>query len=396
MSKTVSLSEAQVRLLNNTKLTNFSENSVVGNLLRGFVDIVSTENNFNEADIMSKLISSATGSSLDSIGKLFGISRNQPYYAQGYVTIELNSAMGYSIDNLKDIIKTETGEDVTEIVIPQGTIISNNDRSKQYTVTTDYTLTDEGVDCYVLCTEISEDFNVTGNELSNIPYPTPKLNAILNYLNIYNKDAIINGTEEESDENYRYRLANFYTANARANETALRLAALSVPGVSDVILEKYKYGIGNTNIIVISQDPITNNGLLAAVEQNVVSVNASSEDITVSAPKYEGITLRCKILFKEDLEDTSSKDQIIESIKRNIITYINSLTIGESLNFNEIKNIIINSDSVQSYIIDKLGRGEYIVDTGDIEYADPMLQTNQYLDEQTVFRTNTKLINICY
>lgn len=396
MSKTVSLSEAQVRLLNNTKLTNFSENSVVGNLLRGFVDIVSTENNFNEADIMSKLISSATGSSLDSIGKLFGISRNQPYYAQGYVTIELNSAMGYSIDNLKDIIKTETGEDVTEIVIPQGTIISNNDRSKQYTVTTDYTLTDEGVDCYVLCTEISEDFNVTGNELNNIPYPTPKLNAILNYLNIYNKDAIINGTEEESDENYRYRLANFYTANARANETALRLAALSVPGVSDVILEKYKYGIGNTNIIVISQDPITNNGLLAAVEQNVVSVNASSEDITVSAPKYEGITLRCKILFKEDLEDTSSKDQIIESIKRNIITYINSLTIGESLNFNEIKNIIINSDSVQSYIIDKLGRGEYIVDTGDIEYADPMLQTNQYLDEQTVFRTNTKLINICY
>lgn len=396
MSKTVSLSEAQVRLLNNTKLTNFSENSVVGNLLRGFVDIVSTENNFNEADIMSKLISSATGSSLDSIGKLFGISRNQPYYAQGYVTIELNSAMGYSIDNLKDIIKTETGEDVTEIIIPQGTIISNNDRSKQYTVTTDYTLTDEGVDCYVLCTEISEDFNVTGNELNNIPYPTPKLNAILNYLNIYNKDAIINGTEEESDENYRYRLANFYTANARANETALRLAALSVPGVSDVILEKYKYGIGNTNIIVISQDPITNNGLLAAVEQNVVSVNASSEDITVSAPKYEGITLRCKILFKEDLEDTSSKDQIIESIKRNIITYINSLTIGESLNFNEIKNIIINSDSVQSYIIDKLGRGEYIVDTGDIEYADPMLQINQYLDEQTVFRTNTKLINICY
>lgn len=396
MSKTVSLSEAQVRLLNNTKLTNFSENSVVGNLLRGFVDIVSTENNFNEADIMSKLISSATGSSLDSIGKLFGISRNQPYYAQGYVTIELNSAMGYSIDNLKDIIKTETGEDVTEIVIPQGTIISNNDRSKQYTVTTDYTLTDEGVDCYVLCTEISEDFNVTGNELNNIPYPTPKLNAILNYLNIYNKDAIINGTEEESDENYRYRLANFYTANARANETALRLAALSVPGVSDVILEKYKYGIGNTNIIVISQDPITNNGLLAAVEQNIVSVNASSEDITVSAPKYEGITLRCKILFKEDLKDTSSKDQIIESIKRNIISYINSLTLGETLNFNEIKNIIINSDSVQSYIIDKLGRGEYIVDTGDIEYADPMLQTNQYLDEQTVFRTNTKLINICY
>ena len=396
MSKTVSLSEAQVRLLNNTKLTNFSENSVVGNLLRGFIDIISTENNFNEADIMSKLISSATDSSLDSIGKLFGISRNQPYYAQGYVTVELNSAMGYSIDNLKDIIKTETGEDVTEIVIPQGTIISNNDRSKQYTVTTDYTLTDEGVDCYVLCTEISEDFNVTGNELNNIPYPTPKLNAILNYLNIYNKDAIINGTEEESDENYRYRLANFYTANARANETALRLAALSVPGVSDVILEKYKYGIGNTNIIVISQDPITNNGLLAAVEQNVVSVNASSEDITVSAPKYEGITLRCKILFKEDLEDTSSKNQIIESIKRNIITYINSLTIGESLNFNEIKNIIINSDSVQSYIIDKLGRGEYIVDTGDIEYADPMLQTNQYLDEQTVFRTNTKLINICY
>lgn len=396
MSKTVSLSEAQVRLLNNTKLTNFSENSVVGNLLRGFVDIVSTENNFNEADIMSKLISSATGSSLNSIGKLFGISRNQPYYAQGYVTIELNSAMGYSIDNLKDIIKTETGEDVTEIVIPQGTIISNNDKSKQYTVTTDYILTNEGVDCYVLCTEISEDFNVTGNELNNIPYPTPKINAILNYLNIYNKDAIINGTEEESDENYRYRLANFYTANARANETALRLAALSVPGVSDVILEKYKYGIGNTNIIVISQDPITNNGLLAAVEQNVVSVNASSEDITVSAPKYEGITLRCKILFKEDLEDASSKDQIIESIKRNIITYINSLTIGESLNFNEIKNIIINSDSVQSYIIDKLGRGEYIVDTGDIEYADPMLQTNQYLDEQTVFRTNTKLINICY
>lgn len=396
MSRTVSLNEAQIRLLNNTKLTNFSENSVVGNLLRGFVDIISTENDFNESDIMSKLISSATGSNLDSIGKLFGISRNQPYYAQGYVTIIPNSSMGYTVENLKDIIKTETGEDVEEIVIPQGTTVSNIDNTKKYTITTDYTLTDEGVDCYVLCTEISEDYNVSGNELCNIPYPNNKLNAILNYLNIYNKDAIINGTEEESDENYRYRIANFYTANARANETALRLAALSVPGVSDVILEKYKYGIGNTNITVISQDPITNDGLLAAVEQNVVSVNASSEDITVSAPNYEGVTLRCKILFKEDLNESSTKDDIIESIKRNIISYINSLTLGETLNFNEIKNIIINSDSVQSYIIDKLGRGEYVVDTGDIEYADPMLQTNQYINDDSMFRTNTKLINICY
>lgn len=396
MSRTVSLNEAQIRLLNNTKLTNFSENSVVGNLLRGFIDIISTENDFNESDVMSKLISSATGSNLDSIGKLFGISRNQPYYAQGYVTIIPNPSMGYTVENLKNIIKTETGEDVEEIIIPQGTTVSNIDNTKEYTITTDYTLTDEGVDCYVLCTEISEDYNVSGNELCNIPYPNSQLNAILNYLNIYNKDAIINGTEEESDENYRYRIANFYTANARANETALRLAALSVPGVSDVILEKYKYGIGNTNITVISQDPITNNGLLAAVEQNVVSVNASSEDITVSAPNYEGITLRCKILFKEDLNESSTKDDIIESIKRNIISYINSLTLGETLNFNEIKNIIINSDSVQSYIIDKLGRGEYIVDTGDIEYADPMLQTNQYINNNSMFRTNTKLINICY
>ena len=57
--------------------------------------------------------------------------------------------------------------------------------------------------------------------------------------------------KDETDDNFRYRIVNQCLTLATSNETAIRLTALTVEGVNDVILKPYSMGAGSFTVIVL-------------------------------------------------------------------------------------------------------------------------------------------------
>ena len=69
----------------------------------------------------------------------------------------------------------------------------------------------------------------------------------------------------ETDDNYRYRITQQCLVLATSNETAIRLTALTVDGVKDVVLKPYSMGAGSFTVIVLSDEDVTSTGILEAV-----------------------------------------------------------------------------------------------------------------------------------
>ena len=67
--------------------------------------------------------------------------------------------------------------------------------------------------------------------------------------------------KDETDDNFRYRIVNQCLTLATSNETAIRLTALTVEGVNDVILKPYSMGAGSFTVIVLSDEDVTSTGI---------------------------------------------------------------------------------------------------------------------------------------
>lgn len=396
MNTALSINEAIARLKINSKITNFSNGSISRAFIETYANIAAQESDKTEQEIVDLMISYASGEALDNIGTVFGISRKGASYSQGSVSVNINSSYNLSLADLIAIVNEKTGKNYTELIIPAGTIFSNEDKTINYTSLSDLTLTSNTNTVSVLSSKAGIAQSVIANSLTTIIDPPEQLQFIASYLTISNDESISNGENSESDNNFRYRIINFYISNANANNTALRLAALSVSGVSDVRINNFRYGLGTTDVMVISQDPLTSDGLLAAVKQALVNVEASSEEVYVSAPGYIGITYRVRVEFKISTLSNTEKDAIVTDIQENIVDHINSLQVGTSLIFSDIIRIITENTNIKTYYIDKAARGTYNKTTGLIDYAEPILLVDQSIGNYYKFVANFKTITTCY
>ena len=258
----------------------------------------------------------------------------------------------------------------------------------------DYILTDEvGNEQEIVSLDSVNTTNVEAGELNTIEDPSDELLVIGEYLKVYNNNIIVNGEDPESDSNYQYRLSNYAQTNQSANETAILNKALSVNGVSDIRLTPYKNGCGKIELIVISEDPITSNGLLGSVRASVSEITSASEEIIVKAPDYIGIFLKIFLTFDDNATDDDI-NSAISNIQDKINSYINSLQLGQSLEIREINKILTDNDIVNTSKIESFMKGDYNVEDGSISYTETLTLANQNIDDDKQFRTNSNLIVI--
>src|ERR1019366_1195806 len=85
-------------------------------------------------------------------------------------------------------------------------------------------------------------------------------NAACGPLLVTNDYGVVGGRDEESDDNYRYRIQQKPQGRNGANEAALRFNLLQVPGIQDIVFTRlagtfncYVYGIAPTPAPVSSQ-----------------------------------------------------------------------------------------------------------------------------------------------
>lgn len=345
-------------------------NQTVGGIARSLIEVI----NLNVAEYYDILdintamgfVSTAEGYFLDLIGQLFNMTRMQA-----------TSAGATSSDSVQQfyVASGYLSTYIPTLTIVQGTTVSSADGTIVFTVPSNTTFGPTDTSVYVPIVA-----NGTGTNY-NVPVNTLVLNS-LGLPNVFttNVAVIAAGTNIETDDNFRYRIANATLSAAMANQTAITLAALSVPGVANVIIQPYARGIGTFDVIVVPTNGLATAGMISAVQTNINTVQALGMTGTAIAPTVVPVSIGVALTF---VNGTSSATQanVIAQVQTNVSNYIVNIPIGGIFVLDQLTAVIINTDpSILDYTITSYYFNEQLTFQGNVTiYWDQMFYPDQSL-----------------
>lgn len=317
-----------------------------GQKLRAIIDAFAIE--LGEAyqvfdfNIASSLISGASGQFLDSIGDLYGVKRKS---AQSVISSAATETIKFYAPSGKTFGDLNSGQN---IVIPAGTIIQTGPqaaRPTRYFVKASTTLP-SGSSAFFVTVESQQKgelATVGENSLTSHNF-TNYLDVANNSLRVVNVKSITYAQNDESDNDFKYRIINSFTTNEAANQTALRLAALSIPGVSDAIIKEFAYGAGTCELIIVGQSAKVHNVIIEAVQEKVNQVKAMGTSVIVRGPREIGVELEVKLNFVDEITEdikTATRTRVSENLKY----FFDSTELGKTITFQQILQVILSTDS---------------------------------------------------
>lgn len=319
-------------LQQNTKITNIAN----GTIAKGIVQ--SVNNSFNQfftvltKDIAQAYISSASGSNLDLIGVLL----NTPRGGVSFGSIANSQKFYVTSSNFGTI----PGIGVLGNIFPAGTIVSNSSGSIQYQTVTDTPFLNS--DTQVLASVRATSSGASSNIGTNI-----LVNHNLNIAGILttNIASINNGSNSQSDPEYRFFLSKAVTAAEAGNITAITLAALSATGVSNIVPIPYFFGVGTAKIIVVGTTPVVDNTVLLNVQNAINQVVSIGEFVSIQPPRYIGFEINAKLLFNSSVTQ-AQKQPIADQVINNIYDYINNIPIGNDFIRDQLIDVILNTSDL--------------------------------------------------
>jgi len=319
--------EALNGLQNNTDVTNVS----IGGVARSLLEVVNAQlsDYYNVLDVNQAMgfVSSAQGYFLDLIGELVNVDRMQP---QGATVSAADQVQRFYVTRgfLSDYVPS--------LFIPEGTTISTSDGAIEYTTNEDVSFAIGVTQVYVpmTSTKVGDQVNVGKNAL---------ISSSISDSNVYttNDEPIVVGSDTESDENLRYRIKNSVLSFERANEVSIRLAALSVDGVSDVIMRPYSAGIGSYEVLVVPTEGLASESLIAQVQDAIDGVQAYGIRGLAKSPTIVPIDISLKVIFLDGVTEVD-KERIVDDVTTSIERYIVNIPVGGEFILNELRQQIMD------------------------------------------------------
>jgi uncharacterized phage protein gp47/JayE len=140
------------------------------------------------------------------------------------------------------------------------------------------------------------------------------------------------------------RITNQVYVVAGANLTAIRLKALAVDNVKDLVFKQYTHGAGSFSCYVISNDPTLDRTTVAAVQSVVDDTKAYGVYAEVLSPVLIPVELQVRLVFSSDAS-TAEKGTIRQNVTAAITDYIDGLSMGDSFVLNEVIQEIMDVSS---------------------------------------------------
>ncbi len=298
------------------------------------------------SDFIKGYVKEARGENLNLVAELMGVTRIQ---ATRNDIESSNQIQRFYVENgTFGSINVVAGVN-TSFTIPAGVIIQNRAADGvqpiQYRLVENVVCAAGETEAYgsVQAIEYGTIANVGAGSLvvHNYELYTDYLAVTLKTKNI---EGITFASDVESDANFRYRIVNQTLASEGANLIAIRMAALSVPGVADVLLDEYSHGIGTGAVYIKGVTPVINESLLATVLAAVNSVKAFGNFIDVKAPPLVGVeTVVGLNLLKR--QPQREEDALVRRVQDVLYRYINGLDINEELDVEILVKKILNVSS---------------------------------------------------
>lgn len=210
-----------------------------------------------------------------------------------------------------------------------------NDLDYRLRYQTDITNNDPGSVARTFLEVLTEEFYEFYTELDLAATMGFVSTAMGRYLDMIGTLLDCNRMLNESDDDYRARITNQVYVVAGANLTAIRLKALSVEGVRDIIFKEYSHGAGSFSCYVLTQDAQASASVLSAVQTAIDETKAYGIYAEVKAPVLIPVELMVRLVFSSDIGN-AEKNTIRQSAIRETRNYIDGLGIGETLVINEL------------------------------------------------------------
>ena len=312
-----------------------------GSKTRVLLNTVSTHTNqaykLFDLNLARGFLSGASGKYLDFIGEALGMPR------LGFESANASA----SAKIVKFYVETGTFGDINNglpITISQGKIIS----SKQGNTGAVYRV----VNGAVLGTSLSEQFvsveAVSPGEGSRVGREGLVFHNVTEYadkdnasLLITNLSPILNGSNTETNINYKFRLSRATIAGEAGNQTAIMLAALSTPGVANVIMQNRARGVGTFRMLIKSVTPSVSTDLIDNVQQSVQSVTSMGIKDFIDRPFETGFSTALTVTYESGVSD-EEKNAIESQIELAIADYVNNLDIQDLFLVGELTDRVLS------------------------------------------------------
>ncbi len=388
--------EAKQRIIGESAITNLSPGSVARTLLQISSDQIGELYTFIDDRLTQTFVTTATGQFLDQLGELVGASRTESTFSNGTVRFFINPDLDLVFQDILDLLNDRDGGARTEVVIPANITVRAGDQAYITTAAVTLSANVQTVDVEVISTLSGATSNVEQGAIDAIVFNDPLLSLLTDIVKVTNDAPIESGRDIQSDEDFRFVIINSFLFGAKANETAIRLAILSTPGVADISIENFAFGIGTFAVFITSTSPITTEGTLASAQAAINAVQAKGVRGIAVSPDLLGVQTRVVLTFLPTTT-TDDKNSITKQVETNIIDYVNNLRSGEPLIINEIRQRVMEtSDLLHDMIITNLIIGDFNVSTGIIDNADTTLSiANQTAALREKFVTSRNLIEVC-
>ncbi len=324
-------------LTNNSRINRVSP----GSKARAILETVS--NNLNiayktfDTNLTKAFLSGASGQYIDLIGELVNTPRIGSSVARASSSAKV----------IKFYVKTGTFGDINSglsITIPANTILStrSDGNGVNYKTTSGIVLTNSASEQFV-----SVEATVPG-EVSNLGNGTLNFHNFANYsdssnntLLVTNISGIFNGSNIEDDINYKFRISRSVLSAEASNQTAILLAALSTPGVANVILQNRFMGIGTFKLLIKSITPSVPLSLIDDVQASISQVCSLGVYPIADKPKETGMQFVLTVIYNNGVS-SDDQDSIESQIRSNISDYVNNLDIGQDFIFNQVVEQILS------------------------------------------------------
>jgi len=282
-----------------------------------------------EQNILQSYLDGAQGRYLDYIGDMMGVKR-------------FGATPGSFSGNDK-LLKFYREDSSNPLTIPSGTIVSTESggtgTAYRTIIQADMPSGSEGYEMYVSAISTS-----TGST-QNIAKETLVYHNLSNQpdLKVTNEADIVLAQDTESDSNFRFRIANQVFAAEKANLTAIRIAALNVPGIADVTILPFFRGVGTFDILLKATTPTVPDSLVGSVRESLYFTIAQGVSFNVRSPKETGISMEINVTLSKP-SNSDVKKTLQSNIQEVIMSYLDNLDIGESIIINEIVQRVMAVD----------------------------------------------------
>lgn len=335
--------EFREKLQQRAGITHWAEDSVAKNLSDVLSSAIVANQNQTASAFEEMQISTASGKALEALARTHGQRRILP--ARAYSPTQERSFYFYA--NGETFGDLNSGSSIT---IPAGTVItptSTGGSQIQYIVKYTYTLPagESKMYCAVEAVGVGSNQNVGPRVLNShaLESSYPRLYCTNNY-------AILNGRDLESIEDLRFRLLSYFKSLVVNGYSNLRMEALSVPGVLEVVSIEGYYGMGTCGVFVFGADGFSSPELISQVQRKLNSIATPGLRVIVSPGVQVSFIFDLELVVPT--QPTSAQQARIRSgIKRVMREYFATSSVRKRVSLAELRRTIISEVSEFASIV---------------------------------------------